>query len=65
MTQYRRRLCGKANLQRYSDCPADWYKCECHSLSPAEEEEEEEPVVKAAEEKRCVNVSLEKRQTGF
>lgn len=50
-----------ANLQRDSDCPADWCKCEYHSLSPQEEEEEEEQGVKASEEKECVNVSLEKR----
>lgn len=31
-----------ANLQRYTDCPADWCKCECHSLRPEEEEEAEE-----------------------
>lgn len=51
----------KANLQRYSDCPADWCKCECHSLrktSPATR-------VKAAEEKKRVVVSLEKIQKGF
>lgn len=26
-----------ANLQRYTDCPADWCKCECHSLRPKAE----------------------------
>ena len=28
----------RSNLQRYTDCPVDWCKCECHSLSPVEEE---------------------------
>lgn len=28
---------NSANLQRYTDCPADWCKCECHSLRPKAE----------------------------
>ena len=28
-----------ANLQRYTDCPVDWCKCECHSLCPFENRE--------------------------
>lgn len=31
-----------ANLQRHSDCPGDWCRCECHSLKTEEEEREEE-----------------------
>ncbi|KAF0044193.1 hypothetical protein F2P81_003351 [Scophthalmus maximus] len=32
--------CGSeatSNLQRHSDCPADWCKCDCRSLSPEKE----------------------------
>lgn len=37
----RRRSDSGANLHR--DCPADWCRCEHHSLKTEEEEEEEEP----------------------
>lgn len=51
-----------ADLQRDSDCPADWCKCECHSLSPGEEEEPRHE--EAAEEEEFVSVRLENKRLG-
>lgn len=48
---------SKANLQIYSDCPADWCKCECHPLSP---EEEEAPSQSKQQRKRCVSTERER-----
>lgn len=57
-----------ANLQRYTDCPADWCKCECHSLRPEEEGGEEEDTEEEDEQeeepgqREVVSVGLEKTE---